>query len=65
MMIEEDAESDCKDLSRSDNERNKVLLELFDHTVHKHLSKCAETSHQQQVPKKFMMLTYEDKHVYY
>lgn len=45
MAIPEDAQTNSKDLSSGNDEWWEVLLELLDHTIHKHLSDCAESSH--------------------
>lgn len=65
MVVEENTKTNGKDLSRSDNKRNEVLFELFDHTIDKHLSERAQSAHQEQMQQKFTMLSDEDKHVDY
>ena len=49
MLIPNEAESNGKYFSSGDNEGNKMLLKLLDHTVYEHLSDCTADGIDKQI----------------
>jgi len=61
-MVEDDAECDCEYLASSDDERNKMLFELLDHSVDKHLSDGRKSSHDAHMKQEHPVSDYECAH---
>lgn len=49
VVVEEDAECNGENLSCGDNERHKMLFELFDHPVNEHLTDQCQYTHYDHV----------------
>ena len=64
-MIIEDAKPNSKDFSSRNDKRNEVLLELLNHTIHKHLPQAAQCAHYKQMNQELLMLSDENKHIHY
>jgi hypothetical protein len=49
MIKVEDAETHCKYLTSGNDKRRKMLFELLDHTINKHLSNSSKKTHQEEM----------------
>ena len=49
VVVEEDAEGNGENLPGGDNERHKMLFELFDHSVYEHLTDQCQDTHYDHV----------------
>ena len=63
MRVEDDAESNSEDFSRSDDKRYKMLFELFDHSVDKHLTSKCQDSHEKHVENEEIVSCYEGENI--
>jgi len=64
MVVEYDTKPNCKYLSACYNKRDEVLLELLDHTIHKHLSYGTQCSDQKHVKQKLSVWAQEYEDIY-
>ena len=63
VRVEDDAESNSEDFSRSDDKRYKMLFELFDHSVDKHLTSKCQDSHEKHVENEEIVSCYEGENI--